>query len=172
MTSPSKLSQKEQLDLLNNNICGTTAAKYKSKKEKKRKQKIKAYQKGYRLEREIMLRLEYNGYYAVRKYRSWGIEDIVAFYPLANQFMNWAYFIQVKNTKKGEKSMSYDELQELKEYAEKHNAIGVFAYSEKGKIHFRKLQGNPYLDMPKYTKEWYQERMKTKRNGKSHGAIA
>lgn len=114
------------------------------------------YKKGYKLERHCCLTLDYNGYHVRRNSLSIGIEDVLAF----NHGI--MLLIQCKNTKRGEKSMSKDEIEILKRHAKDFGAIPVYLYKDgRGKYVWQDVQTGFVLDtLRPYTKEWYRERMK------------
>jgi len=118
----------------------------------------KAYKKGYSLERYCQLTLEYNGYHVKRNTMSIGIEDLIA-------FNGATLFIQCKNTKRGEKSMSKDELEILKKHAKESGAMPVYMYKD-GRNNYVWLDvstGFSLGTMKSYTKEWYRNRMKIRK---------
>jgi Holliday junction resolvase len=115
----------------------------------------KAYKKGYSLERYCQLTLEFNGYHVKRNTMSIGIEDVLAFND------NQTLLIQCKNTKRGEKSMTKDEIEILKRHAQEFHAVPVYLYKDgRGIYVWHELILGLKCGMKPYTKEWYRERMK------------
>ena len=115
----------------------------------------KAYKKGYSLERYCQLTLEFNGFHVKRNAMSIGIEDVMAFKDAS------VLLIQCKNTKRGEKSMTKDEIEILKKHAEDLGASPIYLYKDgRNNYVWQDLKFGVSYDFKRYTKEWYRERMK------------
>jgi len=116
----------------------------------------KAYKKGYSLERYCQLTLEFNGFHVKRNAMSIGVEDVMAFDAAVT------LLIQCKNTKRGEKSMTKDEIEILKRHAKEHEAIPIYLYKDGRKKYVWQDVSTGFVleSLKTYTKEWYRERMK------------
>ena len=70
--------------------------------------------------------------------------------------------IQCKNTKRGEKSMTKDEIEILKRHAKEHEAIPIYLYKDGRKKYVWQDVSTGFVleSLKTYTKEWYRERMK------------
>jgi Holliday junction resolvase len=119
----------------------------------------KAYKKGYSLERYCQLTLEYNGYHVKRNAMSIGIEDVMAFKGSV------VLLIQCKNTKRGEKSMTKDEIEILKKHAKDVGAIPIYLYKEgRNKYVWQDVQTGWQLEkLYAYNMQWYRTRMKMRK---------
>lgn len=115
----------------------------------------KAYKKGYSLERYCQLTLEYNGYHVKRNAMSIGIEDVMAFKEAI------VLLIQCKNTKRGEKSMTKDEIDILKKHARDMGAIPIYLYKDgRNKYVWLNVEADvPQEHLRVYTPHWYKTRM-------------
>ena len=76
------------------------------------------------MERYCQLTLEFNGFHVKRNAMSIGVEDVMAFDAAVT------LLIQCKNTKRGEKSMTKDEIEILKRHAKEHEAIPIYLYKD------------------------------------------
>lgn len=115
----------------------------------------KAYKKGYSLERYCQLTLEYHGCHVKRNAMSIGVEDVMAF--KGDNIM----LIQCKNTKRGEKSMTKDEIEILKRHAKDLGATPIYLYKDgRNNYVWQNLHLGIVYDFKPFTKEWYRERMK------------
>jgi hypothetical protein len=72
--------------------------------------------------------LSYHGWHCVRKFRSLGVEDVVALKKFQPNL-----FIQAKNSISGPKAMSDTELETLMQHADEYGCIGIFVYTHNRK---------------------------------------
>lgn len=85
-----------------------------------------------------------------------GIEDVLAFKKDDDILL-----IQCKNTKRGEKSMTKNEIEILKKHAYEVGATPVYLYKDgRNNYVWQNLRLGVVFDFKPYTKEWYRERMK------------
>lgn len=98
------------------------------KRAKSKKKGNKQYQKGYRLENWLIGYLSYHGWHASRKFRSLGVEDVIALKRYEPNL-----FIQAKNSNRGVKAMTKEELDTLMQHANEYGCIGIYVYSENRK---------------------------------------
>ena len=118
----------------------------------------KNYIKGYNLERYCFLTLEYNGFHIIRKYRSVGVEDIVAIRK------DQTLLVQVKS---GNATMDLVEQEILKRHAKDIGAIPIYLFQKDKQKIWVSLLTNDYYDLKKYTIDWYIERNKIKKEIKA-----
>lgn len=88
-----------------------------------------------------------------------GIEDVMAFKDSV------VLLIQCKNTKRGEKSMTKDEIDILKKHAKDVGAIPVYLYKA-GRNKYVWQDVNTGWEMERlnaYTMQWYRNRMKMRK---------
>ena len=84
-----------------------------------------------------------------------GIEDLIA---VRNKDV---LLIQCKNTKRGEKSMSKEEIKILRKHAIAMMAMPIYLYKDgRNKFVWLDVTDNGIFNLEPYTKEWYRERMK------------
>lgn len=117
----------------------------------------RSYAKGYRLEYKVRLILEFNGWHVTRKHASKGIEDLIAI-----KRGKPPMFVQCKDTKQGEKSMSVHELEVFRLHSVEFGAAPIFSYKKNNKIYYKDIESNKFLNFKPYTQKWIQDRRKYK----------
>jgi Holliday junction resolvase len=115
------------------------------------------YLRGYRLEYKVRLILEYNGWHVTRKHASKGIEDLIAIKKGKQPL-----FIQCKDTKLGDKSMSVHELEVFRLHSVEYGAAPIFCYKKNQKIFYKDVEQYKFLNFKPYTQKWIEDRRKYK----------
>ena len=118
------------------------------------------YKRGYSLERECVLTLEYNGYHVKRNFRSWGVEDVIS---ASNG--KQVLFIQAKNYSDHNDSV-LDEYEQwiFVNHSLDYGALPIYLHVPKRGVRcWLDLSSGTELVFNKFTKEWERERSRIKK---------
>ena len=93
---------------------------------------------GYRFEVRVVKYFVRYGFYVIRSPKSKGLDDLVAIPPLINAvYYNFPYLVQCKKNV----YVKPEEMKRLLEHRKKWQSNNLIAWSDKGKLRMRDLDG-------------------------------